>query len=61
MYVGLPWWLSGEEPFANAGNTGSIPGRGGSHIPWETKPMCHNQLLSLCSSLGASTTEAHTP
>ena len=27
----------------------------------ETKPMCYNQLLSLCSSLEASTTKAHTP
>ena len=26
---------------ANAGDTGSIPGSGGSHLPWKAKPMHH--------------------
>ena len=29
----LPWWLSGKGP-AKAGNTGSIPSLGRSHILW---------------------------
>ena len=30
---GLPWWCSGKNPPANAGDTGSIPGLGRSHVP----------------------------
>ena len=30
---GLPWWRSGKNPPANAGDTGSIPGLGRSHVP----------------------------
>ena len=32
--LGLPWWLSGKE-FTNAGDTGSIPGSGRSHMRWD--------------------------
>ena len=28
--IGLPWWLSGKESAANAGDTGYIPGSGRS-------------------------------
>ena len=28
MFYGLPWWLSGKEPFASLGDVGSIPGSG---------------------------------
>ena len=31
---GLPWWLSGEESPASAGDMGLIPGPGESHTPW---------------------------
>ena len=55
-------------PFANAGDKGSSPGPGGSHMPrsgWAREP----QLLSLRSgarepqllSPRATTTEAHVP
>ena len=33
---------------ANAGDTGSIPGLGGSHMPWSNS-ACAPQLSSLCS------------
>ena len=29
-----PWWLSGKESAANAGDIGLIPGLGRSHVPW---------------------------
>ena len=29
LHLGLPWWLTGEESTANAGDEGSIPGSGG--------------------------------
>ena len=53
---------------ANAGDTGSSPGLGRSHIPWSNK-ACVPQLLSLCSrarepqllSPRATTTEARVP
>ena len=51
-YVGLPWWLSGKEVPASAGDTHLIPGLGrslaegnGNHssiltwkIPWTEEP-----------------------
>ena len=37
-----------KNPPANAGNTGSIPGLGGSHLP-QTNKVHAPQLLSLCS------------
>ena len=43
---GLPWWRSGWESASNAGDMGSSPGLGGSHMPrsnWAREP----QLLSL--------------
>ena len=53
---------------ANAGDMGSSPGLGRSHMPWSNK-ACAPQLLSLRSrghkpqllSLHATTTEAHAP
>ena len=33
--TGLPWWLSGKKNSpANAGDTGSNPSPGRSHMPW---------------------------
>ena len=32
---------------ASAGDTGSIPGQGRSHMPWATKPMCYNKACVL--------------
>ena len=57
-----------ENPPANAGDTGSIPGLGRSHMPWSNEARAP-QLLSLCSrarepqllSLRATTTEACVP
>ena len=34
--MGLPWRLSGKNLPANAGDTGSIPDPGASHIPQGT-------------------------
>ena len=34
---------------ANAGNTGSLPGSGRSHIPGAAKPVCHVLLVPACS------------
>ena len=31
-----------KNPPANAGDTGSTPGLGRSHMPRATKPKCHN-------------------
>ena len=31
---GLPWWLGGKESAANAGDIGSTPGPGRSHMLW---------------------------
>ena len=45
-----------KNPPANAGDTGSRPSPGRSHMPWSSK-ACAPQLLSL----RATTTEAHTP
>ena len=39
---GLPWRRSGKNPPANAGDAGSSPGPGRSHIPRATKPVRHN-------------------
>ena len=65
---GFPGGAVVKTPPANAGDTGSIPGPGRSHMPqsnWARVP----QLLSLCSrahepqllSPRAATTEAHVP
>ena len=37
----LPWWVSGEEPPANAGDTGSIPGlrRSPGVGKWQPTPV----------------------
>ena len=41
---GFPGGAVVKNPPANAGDTGSIPGLGRSHMPrsGETKPMCHS-------------------
>ena len=68
MRLGFPGGTVVKSPPANAGDTGSSPGSGRSHIPqssWARVP----QLLSLCSgarrpqllSPRAATTEAHAP
>ena len=44
--LGLPWWYSGLESDASAGDMGSIPGPGRFHMP---------------QSLRVTTTETHTP
>ena len=31
-----------KNPPANAGDTGSIPGPGRSHMPQSNQPVCHN-------------------
>ena len=61
MYkIGLPWWLSGKDPPANAGDMGSVPGPEDPTCQGETKPMGHNYEPVL-SNLGTATAEAHTP
>ena len=47
---GLPWWLNGgNNPPANAGDSGSIPGRGRSHVP-RTKQASEPYRRTLLSS-----------
>ena len=68
MREGLPWWSSGKEsafrgfpvgavvknPLANAGDTGSSPGPGRSHMPrssWAREPQLLSlRIWSLCSA-----------
>ena len=38
----LPWWLSGKKPPVNAGDAGSIPGRGIN--PGEGNSICSSIL-----------------
>ena len=65
---GFPGGTVVKNPPANAGDTGSSPGLGRSHMP-QSNEACAPQLLSLCSrargpqllSLHATTTEAHAP
>ena len=65
---GFPGGAAVKNPPANAGDTGSSPGLGRSHMPRSNKARAP-QLLSLCSrahkpqllSLCAATTEAHAP
>ena len=68
----LPWDFPGggvvKNPPANAGDTGSSPGSGRSHVPRSNQALAP-QLLSLCSrarepqllSWRATTTEARAP
>ena len=56
LHFGLPWWLSEKILPTNAGDTGSIPDLGSSHMPTQ---------LSLGATtiepvLGAAATEART-
>ena len=44
--MGFPGGAVIESPPANAGDTGSSPGLGGSHMPWSGW-ACKPQLLSL--------------
>ena len=68
----LSWDFPGgavvRNPPANAGDMGSIPGPGGSHMPWSNEARapqllglrsraCEPQLLSPCGT----TTEPHAP
>ena len=54
MQRGLPWWLSGNESPANAGDTGSSPDWGRSllprgneaRVPQLPKPRCLEPMLS---------------
>ena len=46
---GFPGGAVAKNPPANAGNTGSSPGPGRSHMPWSNQARAP-QLLSLCSS-----------
>ena len=65
---GFPGGAVVENLPANAGDTGSSPGLGRSHMPWSNLPRAP-QLLSLCSRAGepqllsphAATTEARMP
>ena len=54
LLLGLPWWRSGWESAANAGDTGSGPGLGGSHMPrssWAREPQLLSlRVWSLCSA-----------
>ena len=43
---------------ANAGDTGSIPGLGRSHMPGEAKPLCHNYWSPISYSLCCESREA---
>ena len=40
---GLPWWLSGKEPPADAGNAGLIPGE---EDPLEKEVATHSRILA---------------
>ena len=53
---GFPGGAEIKNPPANAGDTGSSPGPGRSHMLWSNKARA-SQLLSP----HATTTEAHTP
>ena len=54
MQLGLPWWLSGKESPANAGDMGSSPDLGKSVLPRGNeacvpqlpKPRCREPMLS---------------
>ena len=56
MVPGFPGGTVVKNPPANAGDTGSSPGPGRSHMPWSNKARVP-QLLSL----HATTTEARVP
>ena len=65
---GLPWWPSGKNPPASAGDMGSFPNLERPHMPWSNSVHAP-QLLSLwftawqlkLLSLCATTTEACAP
>ena len=42
IFLGFPGGAVVENPPANAGDTGSSPGPGRSHMHGATKPVCHN-------------------
>ena len=47
LYIGLPWWLSGNECASNAGtagDTGSVPGWGRSPGGWHGNPLQYSCL-----------------
>ena len=41
---GLPWWLSGEDPPANAGDVGLIPASGRSPRGGHSNPLQYSCL-----------------
>ena len=47
---GFPGGLVAENPPANGGDMGSIPGLGRSYVLWSNQ-ACVPQLLSLCSQV----------
>ena len=42
--MGLPWWLSGKNPPANAGDTGLVPGSGRSPEGGINNPLQYSCL-----------------
>ena len=59
MGRGLPWWQSGENLPANAGDTGLSPGLGRSHMTqsnWAREPQLLSlRFWSLCSTTREAT------
>ena len=53
--LGLPWWLGGKDPPANAGGMSSIPDPGGSHMLRST--TCNATTEPVLWSLGAMATD----
>ena len=49
LILGLPWWFAVKNLTANAGDMGSIPGLGGSHMSQSNKAHTP-QLLKLVHS-----------
>ena len=58
--LGFPGGAVVESPLADAGDVGSGPGLGGSHMPrsgWAHEPWpLHLHVRSLCSATGEATT-----
>ena len=64
MMSGLPWWLSGEESTASAGDSGLTPGPGGSRMPCSSlqllslRPRARDRNYRACAlGLGTATSE----
>ena len=50
-----------KNPPANAGDVGSIPGPGRSHMLWRTRPKSTAVAEPVLQSLGAAATEPERP